>query len=147
MAHDIGFYCGPDDIKKLLEYINSIGLYKIPLQANGEIGNPDTIHSMFLSPFKQEELVPYDNPPKIFLPSVNPVFRMRRPYYKDNTLVTGVITLEKSPKDFYVILKPYYMKICRWIRKHYEKRVDFYYGPVAQELIDQNGAEVTSARI
>ena len=146
MAHNIGMYCGPDDSKKLIEFIRSIQLNLIPLQVGQEIGKPDEIYGLYLSPLKQEELVPYGDPPISFAPTVNPVFEMRRPYYKNNFLVTGFITLETYPKDIYTLLKPYYMKIYRWIRKNYRKYGDFYVGFEAQELI-KNGASKTSAQI
>ena len=139
MAHDIGIYCSEKDNQELLEYIKSIGLNILPFNLQKGIGKPDEIRYLYLSPYTLNKLTPYGEPPKI-RPTVNQIFEMRRPYYKDNKLVLGVITLETHPQEFYKELKPYYMKIVRWIRKNYEKRVDSYYGKEAQVLIDKHGA-------
>ena len=138
MAHNISIYCSNKDNEELLEYIESIGLNILPVGINREIETPDKIRVIYLSPYKLSDLKPYGDPPLKIAPEINPIFEMRRPYFKDGRLILGVITLGRS--DFYDELKPYYMKIVRFIRKNYEKRVDSYYGKEAQFLIDEKGA-------
>ena len=142
MSSSIGFVCGEQDDRDLLEHARSIGLYIIA----GEIGhtvNPDASKwpGCYLSLVPEDELHPYGDPPVKIADVIDPMLFLLRSYYQEPYLVFGHIQWNNDNKALGTQTKPAYQKLCRWIKSEWRKWEDTYVGPQAQIHLDA-GAEV-----
>jgi hypothetical protein len=143
MGSSIGFYCGPADNAALQKFAESIGLIPVPLTIDREFSeNPEIRPFCYLSLVPISELHPYGKPPITVTDARDPVIGFMRGYFKNPYLVAGQIQWSDDVASLAALTKPYYQKLSKWIKQHWEKRSDssFYIGPEAGSLINL-GAE------
>lgn len=152
MASSIYFFCGPEDYRELIQFVASIGLFVFPVcpvdidPATGEHwakDNPQEAPLGFLSFLPIDQLHPYGSPVGMKIDdTVDPMILFIFPYYQPPYLVAGSFQL--STDKFSAQTQPYFRKLANWIRKHYRKRPEikgFYFGPQADNLVDEEGAQ------
>ena len=88
-----------------------------------------------------EQLHPYGDPPILIAEVIDPMLDVVRAYDKDGYLVLGGVYWNNDYKGIGAKVLPFYRKIQRWIRKNWTKYGDFYMGPEASRLVEEEGAQ------
>lgn len=141
-----GFYCGRRDYKDLESFATSISLYTVPASLDRPVSeDPSDGPFCYLSPLPIDQLSSYGSPPVKLSDATDPLIGLLRSYRHGDHLVLGHIHWSNDVPDLAKITKPYYGKINRWIRKTWEKRGGFYFGPEACELVD-SGTRLVNVR-
>lgn len=144
MSRNIGFFATDKETLELEAYANSIGLLVLPSQLDMTLSEDLAIEPWcWLSMLPPEELKPYGAPPVRLTAARNPLLDYTRPFFKDNHLVLGNIKWDTDNWEMATRTKDSFQKMARWVRKHYEKQVDFYFSPGAVQKMAE-GAEVVN---
>jgi hypothetical protein len=75
----------------------------------------------------------------------DPLIMFWRSYPKPPYFIAGNIEWLEDAEKVAPIVKPYYRKLSRWIKDNWKRIVPgtpYYYGPEAQNIVEETGAEV-----
>lgn len=157
MGRQVNFYASRRDTLEFQSFAKSVGLRVFPLlttqfTSGGHDPNEDNLEAApgaYLSPIPREQLHPYGDPPIRISGATDPLIQFIRSYYDAPYLVSGRIWYEPEDDEFGPIVRPHFNRLARWIRKHWRKRPDIcdflYFGPGAERLVDEEGAQPVSA--
>jgi hypothetical protein len=116
MGSSIGFYCGNTDIGDLSRFSESVGLHLIPMQLDGDVGQPwEDGPACYLSVLPREELHLYGTPPiKVSDGTGRCCFHAG--LSQGAVPRVGPLEMDDDKAEFAVITRPYVQKIARWIQ-------------------------------
>ena len=138
------FVTGPQDHEDLMRFASSIGLHLVAMvPGQSPAFTPERGPIRYLSVKPESQLKPYPYPAKqpYYSTTTEPLMLFKRSYPDPPYFLTGDVEWDEDSRAMAEITKPYYRRIVKWIRDHWEKRVPgkpYYYGPEAMKILDEN---------
>jgi hypothetical protein len=139
MGSSVYVFAAQQDNERFCEFASSLGLRIYPiLMEQPELApsdDPGDGPFCWLSPLARGQLHPYGKRPGIG-DATDPLIEYMRPYFRaPDLLVIGRVYCSSDVKELHVIRKPYFSKLAKWIRSHWQRLpTGQYIGPEAMKL-------------